>query len=169
MKKRKNVFALAIVALILVLGIGYAVVSSVTLTIDGTGKAATQDLKVVYDGVNTKSGNNVTELAAEDDSKAATFKVENMVLNTEEYAEFEIKNKEEDVNATVKVPTVTNSKSEFFQVKVYYGGTEWIADQTLNAGATAKVKVVVKLIKTPVQETDSTTTISVSYDAQPAA
>ena len=36
LKNKKNMFALAIVALILVLGVGYAVVSSTTLTIPVT-------------------------------------------------------------------------------------------------------------------------------------
>ena len=109
MKKRKNMYILAIVALILVLGVGYAVVSTVTLTISGSGAAATEDLKVVYDGVNTSSSAKVTTLTAEDNSTSATFVVENMVYGEEEYAEFEIKNKETDVNATVAVPTVTNN------------------------------------------------------------
>lgn len=172
MKNRKNMFALAIVALILILGVGYAVVSATQLTINGSGAAATSELKVVYDGVNTSSGARVTTLSAADDSKAATFEIENMVLNTEEYAEFEIKNKETDVNATVKVPTAaqfTNSNSEYFEAKLYYNDTEWTTDKTLNANATAKIKVVVKLIKTPVTSANSSTTISVTYDAEPVA
>lgn len=172
MKNKKNMFTLAIVALILILGVGYAVVSATQLTINGSGEAETSVLKVVYDGVNTSSGAKVTTLTAADDSKAATFAVENMVLNTVEYAEFEIKNKESDVNATIKVPTAaqfTNSNSEYFETKIYYNDIEWTTDQTLNANATAKIKVTVKLIKTPVESANSSTTISVTYDAQPAA
>ena len=169
MKNKKKMYILAIVALILVLGVGYAVVSNVTLTINGSGTAATNDLKVVFDGVKTNSGANVTEQIAADDSTTASFTVENMVLNTAEYAEFEIKNKETDVNASIAIPTVTNSNSTYFDVKVYYGNTEWTAAQTLNAQATAKVKVVVTLKKTPIQSTDSSTTITVSFVASPAA
>ena len=172
MKNRRNRFLLAIVAFILVLGVGYAVVSSVQLTIDGSGTAATEELKVVYDGVNTSSGTKVTALTATDGSKAASFTVGDMVLNTEEYAEFEIKNKESDVNATIVKPTTvqfTNSNSEYFEVKLYYNNVEWTTNQTLNAQATAKIKVTVKLIKTPVSSSDSSTTISVTYDAQPAS
>ena len=168
MRKKKNMYALAITALILVLGVGYAVVSSVTLSIEGTGTAVTENLKVVYDGVNTNSGAKVTAQTAADDSTQASFTVSDMVLNTDEYAEFEIKNKETDVNASIAVPTVTNSNSEYFQVTVYYGNSVWSAAQTLNAQATAKVKVVVRLIKTPVAQGDSSTTITVSYVASPA-
>lgn len=169
MKNKKKVYVLAIAALILVLGVGYAVVSSVTLGITGTGSTVSTDLKVVYDGVNTNSGARVTAQTGADDSKAATFTVENMVLNVTEYAEFEIKNKETDVNATVKVPTVNFDNDEFFDVKVYYNDTLWTANQTLNAQATAKVKVTVTLIKTPVEAADSTTTVSVEFDADPVA
>ena len=168
MKKRKNMYILAIIALILVLGVGYAVVSSVTLTIDGTAAAATNDLKVVFDGNNTNSGARVTAQTAADNSKAATFTVEDMVLGTEEYAAFEIKNKETDVNASVAVPTVTNSNEEYFDVKVYYGNSVWSAAQTLNAQGTATVKVVVSLKKTPVTQAQSSTTIAVSFVASPA-
>ena len=175
MKNRKSILALAIVALVLVLGVGYAVVSSQTLTINNaTATAQDTTLKVVYDGVNSGVTGKVTAISSEDDSTSATFTIEGLVLNETVSAEFEIKNKETDVNASVAVPTITNTKSNFFQVKVYYqeaGGsyTEWTAAHTLNAGATAKVKVEVTLIKTPVQTDDSTTTINVSYEASPIA
>ena len=179
MKNRKSILALAVVALVLVLGVGYAVVSSTTLTINNaTATAKDTELKVVYDGVNsgTTTGENgkVTAISSPNDSKTATFEITDLVLNEIVSAEFEIKNKETDVNASIAVPTITNNKSTYFQVKVYYqtsGGsyTEWTGAQTLNAQATAKVKVEVKLIKTPIESTDSTATISVSYVASPTA
>jgi hypothetical protein len=178
MKNRKNTFALAIVALILILGVGYAVVSSQTLTINGNATAKTETLKVVYDGNNGSSGANVTTLSAANGSTAATFAIENMVLNTAEYAEFEIVNNETDVNATIKVPTsaqFTNSNSTYFDAKLYYKGqgesdyTEWTTDKTLAHGDTAKIKVVVTLKATPVTSAQSSTTISVTYTAEPVA
>lgn len=167
MKKRKNMYILAIVALILVLGVGYAVVSSVTLTINGTAAAATNDLKVVYDGVNTNSGVKVTAQTADNNSKEATFTVEGMVLGTEEYATFEIKNKETDVNASIAIPTVTVSNSDYFDAKVYYDDSLWSSAKTLNAQGTAVVKVVVSLKNTPVTEAQSSTNITVSFVASP--
>lgn len=168
MKNRKNVFVLAIVALILVLGVGYATITATSLTINGNATAKDQALKVVYDGINTKSSNNVTQTAA-DNATAATFSVSEMVMNTEEYAEFEIKNKDQ-VTATVKVPSstqFTNSNSEYFDVKLYYNDTEWTTDQTLAPNATAKIKVVVSLKKEPDTSAHSTTSVSVTYDAEP--
>ena len=174
---------LAIVALVLVLGVGYAVVSQVTLTITGTAAAKTQDLKVVYDGVNsgTTNGdtNKVTAISSPDDSIAATFTLADMVLNTPAELEFEIENKEDDVNATLSLPTITqNTKSAFFSVSFAYkdsvmgSGTysDWTSGtKTLAHGAKATVKVIVTLTTTPIQETDSSTNITVSINAAPAA
>jgi hypothetical protein len=175
MKNRKSLFALAIVALVLVLGVGYAVVSSQTLKIENaTASAGDTTLKVVYDGVNSGVTGKVTAITSADDSTTATFKIENMVLNETVAAEFEIKNKESDVNASIAVPTVTNSKSAYFDVKVYYQESsgsyaEWTTAHTLNAQATAKVKVEVTLKATPINAGDDETTITVTYVASPAA
>ena len=175
MKNRKSIFALAIVALVLVLGVGYAIVSNQTLTINNAqASAADSTLKVVYDGINSGVTGKVTAITSADDSTSATFTITGLVLNETVSAEFEIKNKETDVNASIAVPTITNSKTSFFEVKVYYqpsGGSyaEWNSAQTLNHGDTAKVRVDVKLIATPVQTADSTTTIGVTYVASPTA
>ena len=181
MKNKKNMFALAIVALILVLGVGYAVVSNVTLTINGSAGAKRQDLKVVFDGENsgTTTGDTgkVTAISNPDNTVAATFTVADLVLNETVEMEFEIQNKETDVNASLAVPTVTNTKSDFFDVAVEYKGAAkadtgsyaaWSGAQTLNAEAKATVKVKVKLKKTPVKSDDSETTITVSFVASPA-
>lgn len=174
MKNNKNVLILAVVVLILVLGVGYAVVTSTTLTINGTGTAKENELKVVYTGSNNGSSN-VTAISAADDSKNATFTITNMLLNTEEYAEFQIKNKETDVDASIAFPNVnTNSNTDFFEHKLYYddgsGYTEWTSGaKDLSAQATAKIKVVVKLKGNPVSSEDSSTTINVSYTASPKA
>ncbi len=183
MKNKRNILLLVIGVLILVLGVGYAVVSQVTLNITGTGASKTEDLKVVFDGVNsgTTNGesNKVTAITSQDDSTEATFTVTDMVLNTPVELEFEIQNKESDVNATLALPTITNSKSGFFSVSVSYkdgaksgSGTysSWTSGtKTLNHGEKATIKVIVTLTNTPIQETDSTTNIGVSINATPAA
>ena len=51
MKKKKSLLSLGILALVLVLGVGYAVVSNVGLTFDGTATVADADLKVSITGV----------------------------------------------------------------------------------------------------------------------
>ena len=173
MKNRKSILALAVVALVLVLGVGYAVVSSQTLTItNATATAQDTTLKVVYDGVNSSLSEKLTAITAEDNSTSATFTVTGLVLNETVSAEFEIKNKEADVNASIAVPTIGNTNDNYFEVKVYYqpsGGSyaEWTGAQTLEAQATAKVRVDVKLIKTPVVDANTSSTINISYVASP--
>lgn len=167
MKSKKSRLVLAIVALILVLGVGYATISGVTLSITGNATAKDVDLKVVFDGNNTVSDAEKVTATAEDNKTTGTITVKDLELNDVVYATYEIKNKDE-VNASVKVPTVSGG-NEYFAVKVYYDDAEWTAAKTLNSSATAIVKVEVKLIKAPVTEAQSKTTISVSFDADVAA
>ena len=184
MKNKKNILVLAIVTLILVLGVGYAVVSQVALTITGTGSSKTEDLKVVYDGVNSGTTNGatgkVTAISNPNGTTAATFTVTDMVLNSPVAMEFEIENGESDVNATIALPTITeNTKSNFFSISFQYkdsamsgSGTyaDWTSgSKTLAHGAKATVKVIVTLTNTPIASADSTTDITVTIDATPAA
>lgn len=167
MKSKKSRLVLAIVALILVLGVGYATISGVTLSITGNATAKDVDLKVVFDGNNNVSDGTKVTATADDDSTTGTITVTDLELDETVYATYEIKNKDE-VNASIAVPTVSGG-NDYFDVKVYYDGTEWTAAQTLNSGATATVKVEVKLKSAPVTVAQSSTTISVSFDASVAA
>ena len=185
MKNRKNTFVLAIVALILVLGVGYAVVTNSTLTINGNAAAKQDTLKVVYDGNHNPAAtadcsnatNCVSAIENQDDTRAATFNIENMTYNTPVLMKFEIQNKESDLNASIATPTVTVSESEFFEATVQYGAGQiasatagtWSAAQTLAHGDYATIFVTVRMKKTPIQEADSSTTVSVSFVASPVA
>ena len=183
MKNKRNILLLVIGTLILVLGVGYAVVSQVTLNITGTGEAKTENLKVVFDGVNSGTTNTdtnkVTAISSADNSTDATFTVTDMVLSTPAVLEFEIQNKETDVNATLALPTITNTKSGFFSVAIEYkegamsgsgSYSSWTSGtKTLNHGDKATIKVIVSLTNTPIQSGDSSTSIGVSIGATPAA
>lgn len=176
MKNKKNRLALILVALVLFLGVGYAVVSSVNLSISGTASTFTKDLEVFFDGVtNTdvsgasrkdaaESPATVTATATEK-SLTATLTVENLEkVGDTVTATYEIKNYETDVNATVTQGTITNSQSDYFTVT-----TDWTAARTINAGATDTVTVTVTLKKTPVVEANSTTDITIPFTAAPVA
>lgn len=184
MKNRKNMFVLAIVALILVLGVGYAVVSQTTLTITGSGTAKTETLKVVYDGVNSGTTNGatgkVTSITNPDGTTAATFEITDMALNETVSMSFEIENRESDVNATINFPTITqNTKSDYFSVAFEYkdsaisgSGTQaaWASGtKTLAHGAKATIVVKVTMTNTPITSTDSSTNITISFTADPVA
>lgn len=164
MKNRKKMITTALIVLVLLLGVGYATVSSVRLNINGTSKAETKELQVFYDGTNSGTSAKVTAISSPENTRAASFTVENMTLNETVTMTFEVKNYETDVNATLAAPSVTqNTKQEYFQVTTSCDKT------TLNAGETATITVNVKLIKTPVSEEAGSTTVTVEMAASPVA
>lgn len=164
MKNRKKMITTALIVLVLLLGVGYATVSSVNLNINGSAKAGSKELQVFYDGTNSGTSDKVTAISSPVNTRAATFTVENMTLNETVTMTFEVKNYEKDVNATLAAPNVTeNTKPEYFQVTTSCDKT------TLNAGETATITVNVKLIKTPVSEEAGSTTVTVEMAASPVA
>ena len=164
MKNRKKMITTALIVLVLLLGVGYATVSSVNLNINGSAKAGSKELQVFYDGTNSGTSAKVTAISSPANTRAATFTVENMTLNETVTMTFEVKNYETDVNATLAAPSVTqNTKSEYFQVTTSCDKT------TLNAGETAIITVNVKLIKTPVTDEAGSTTVTVAMAASPVA
>ena len=163
MKNRKKMITTALIVLTLVLGVGYATVSSVNLNINGTAKAGSKELQVFYDGNNSGTSAKVTAISSPANTRAATFTVENMTLNETVTMTFEVKNYETDVNANLAAPSVTNTNENYFQVTASCDKT------TLNAGDTATITVNVKLIKTPVSEEAGSTTVTVEMAASPVA
>ena len=164
MKNRKKMITTALIVLVLLLGVGYATVSSVKLNINGTAKAGSKELQVFYDGVNsgTVSGK-VTTISSPVKTREATFTVDNMTLGETVTMTFEVKNYETDVNANLAAPSVTNTNENYFQVTASCDKT------TLNAGDTATITVNVKLIKTPVTDEAGSTTVTVAMAASPVA
>ena len=164
MKNRKKMITTALIVLTLVLGVGYATVSSVKLNIHGTAKAGSKELQVFYDGVNSGTSAKVTAISSQDQARTATFTVENMTLGETVTMTFEVKNYETDVNATLAAPSVTqNTNGDYFQVTTSCNKT------TLNAGDTATITVNVTLKKTPVSEQAGSTTVTVEMAASPVA
>lgn len=164
MKNRKKMITTALIVLVLLLGVGYATVSSVNLNINGTANAETKELQVFYDGVNSGTSDKVTAISSPDKERTATFTVENMTLDETVTMTFEVKNYEADVNATLAAPSVTqNTNRDYFQVTTSCDKT------TLNAGDTATITVNVKLIKTPVTAEAGSTTVTVGMAASPVA
>ena len=164
MKNRKKMITTALIVLVLLLGVGYATVSSVNLNINGSAKAGSKELQVFYDGTNSGTSAKVTAISSPANTRAATFTVENMTLNETVTMTFEVKNYETDVNATLAAPSVTqNTNEDYFQVTTSCDKT------TLNAGDTATITVNVKLIKTPVTDEAGSTTVTVAMAASPVA
>lgn len=160
MKNKKSMLTLGILALVLILGVGYAVVSNVGLSISGTASVGESELKVSFEGTVTPDSDKVTGTAVKG-GKTGTISVTGLTLNEVVSIDYTIQNEETDVDANVIKANIINDKAEFFEVTT---DTDTTA-KSIAAGATGTVKVNVKLIKTPVNKDDSTANITVNLTA----
>ena len=174
MKKKNSMVTLVVLVAILVLGVGYAVVTGVNLTISGNASTVSSDLKVRFTGTpvgacngckrESETENPATVTATKTDDLTATIKVENLEeVGDTATATYTIENYESDLSANLVVGTITNSKNTFFQV------TATLGNATIASGASTTVTVTVKLIKSPITAEDSSTTITVPITATPIA
>ncbi len=163
MKNKKKFYVVGLLVFVLVLGIGYAAVSTVGLNIDGTASVKSENLKVSFNGVTEVSEEEKVVANSTDNSLDATISVSDLTLNEIVTATYTIKNEETDVNANITKKTITNDKEEFFEVTTSVDESP----TTVDANGTAKVTVTVKLIKTPIEADDSTANIQIDLDANP--
>lgn len=163
MKKRNTFFGIGLLVALLVLGIGYAAISNITLNIGGTGKAGVSDsnFKVKFVGTPTVSNEDIVKATITSDL-AATINVESLVAKGDSVtATYEIQNVSADLSASLAIPTVTNSNTEYFSVT-----TDMDEAVTLASNEKTTITVTVELIKTPI-DADQETTINVSLVASP--
>ena len=162
MKNKKSLLSLVIFALVLILGVGYAVVSSVDLTIGGTAGVKNASLKVDFESVaDTKTNATVTHTLTQH-AKEDKFTITDMELKETVTMVYTVANHETDVDAdlTEKI-ALSNSNPNYFEVSYKINGNE------IEAGGTTTVTVTVKLIKTPVTTAQGTTTVSLKLNAAP--
>ena len=168
MKNKKHLYGLIIFVMVLVLGVGYAVVSSVDLTITGTAGTETKNLDVVISAANPSDTTaNVYGTVTNPAGLTATITVKNMqeVGETQTVTDT-ITNKDPDVNASVLKKTITVDKSEFFEVTTSVDSTPVVVNAN---NGTNTVTVTVRLKKMPIEEADSTANITVVLEASAVA
>lgn len=165
MNRKKTLYGLGLLALILVLGVGYAAVSEVTLNIDGSATVANEALKVSFNGVTDTEDDGKVIASSTDNSLNASIQVTNLTLNEAVSATYTIKNQETDVDANVIKKQISNDKPEFFEVTTSVDDSA----ETITAGGTGTVTVTVRLIKTPIETSDSTANIQIDLTASPVA
>lgn len=165
MNRKKTLYGLGLLALILVLGVGYAAVSEVTLNIDGSATVASEALKVSFNGVTDTEDDGKVIASSTDNSLNASIQVTNLTLNEAVSATYTIKNQETDVDANVIKKQISNDKPEFFEVTTSVDDSA----ETITAGGTGTVTVTVRLIKTPIETDDSTANIQIDLTASPVA
>ena len=165
MNRKKTLYGLGLLALILVLGVGYAVVSEVNLDIDGSATVASEALKVSFNGVTDTEDDDKVVASSTDNSLNASIQVTSLTLNEAVSATYTIKNQETDVDANVIKKQISNDKPEFFEVTTSVDDSA----ETITAGGTGTVTVTVRLIKTPIETSDSTANIQIDLTASPVA
>lgn len=165
MKKRMSIFAILIA--VLALGIGYAAISAVTLTISGSGTISpdSDNFNVHYTGNITvqKSKNSITTTQSHDDGQTGQFTITGMTQKDDSVTfTYTVINESEDLAATLAAPVVqTNSNSTYFTV------SSATASSTLTAnGGTTTQTVTITAAKTPVDD-DETTSVTINLVASP--
>lgn len=162
MKSKKTFFGFGILALLLVLGVGYAVVSSVPLTINGK-VSANSDIKVSFESVKSKSNNSTVTAETTSGSQTATFNVSDLAtVGQTEYAIYTIKNEESDVRAKISLDgTISPSDKTYFDVK-----TDLVDGTVIEPNSTLDVKVSVTLVSTPLTAATSEANVSIKLKAE---
>ena len=171
MKNRKSLLGLALDVMVLVLGVGYAVVSSVNLTVSGTAETETKDLDVVISAANPSDNTTDTYGTVKNPAdKTATITVKNMTGTADtRTVTYTVKNNEEDLAAKVYVKTpasdIVVGKSDYFNVVTSVDGVGNAI--TIPAGGTDTFTVTVTLKKVPIETSDSSTDITITLTADP--
>jgi cytochrome c oxidase assembly protein Cox11 len=167
MDKSKTTFVTVIMILVFMLGVGYALVNSVELTIQGTGSSKTQELDVVFKEETTVTNEEkvVATTKKDDTGLAANLEVKDLNLNETVSATYTIQNKEVDVSANLVTTSIANSNPEYFQVTTNLKENEVVQSKN----GELDIEISVKLIKTPLTKEQSEATITITFNALPVA
>ena len=170
MKNKRTFLGLGLLALVLILGVGYAVVSSVDLTISGN-VSANSNLKVSFEGTTSVSDEDRVSASATEGELTATINVQKLSsVGDTVTATYTIKNEEKDVKAKIEKSLITVLASdEVTNLSEYFEVTTSVDTNALEieAEGTDTVTVTVKLLKTPLTEATSTAKVTVKLLASP--
>ena len=177
MQKRRTFTVMAILIAVLILGVGYAAISSTSLTLNGTANVtANADFTVVYDTTHTVAVSNTGTGSTFDDNgttrtvvagaytstTVATMTVWLDYTHRSASAVYKIDNNSTELGASLEA-TITNvddsgTNEEFFEPveAVYYSDaactTPLAAGDIIAAGDSVYLKVTVELAKTPLDD-----------------
>lgn len=177
MRNRKSLLSLCIIVLVLLLGVGYAVVNTTDLTIGGSASAKETNLNVHFTGdvteVDNATNGNIDE-ASHDDNITAVLNVSDLTFEEEVSATYTIINDEKDLTAKLSEKSITvlaqtagedgekKDLSDYFEVSLELGAT------SLAPSASTTATVTVKLVQTPTLAADSIADIEVVILAEVA-
>ena len=164
-KNTKIVGGVLLVAIILV-AVAYAAITNVELNINGVGSAQAkqENFKVEFIGTPSTSGKGTTTATInESDKTKGTVNVTGLTAKGDEAtATYTVKNQSSDISADLTAEA-TSSNQTYFEVICSLEKT------TLKAQEETTLKVTVRLLKTPIDETKEnlSTEIGVNIDAEP--
>ena len=164
-KNTKIVGGVLLVAIILV-AVAYAAITNVELNINGVGSAQAkqENFKVEFIGTPSTSGKGTTTATiSESDKTKGTVNVTGLTAKGDEAtATYTVKNQSSDISADLTAEA-TSSNQTYFEVICSLEKT------TLKAQEETTLKVTVRLLKTPIDETkeDLNSDIDVTLTADP--
>ena len=178
--KQKRIFTtLILVVVLLCLNIVYAAITSQTLTINGevAAQAGNESVKVQFTESNVQADSKGTVSATPntgDDYTTATLNVSGLTTEGDTATVvYTIENKSTDIAAKLNTPAVNWDNTEWFDVTCTLSGVDLAKnDGDASTADTQTATVVVKLLKTPVTDSDATAAsdeITVSIVAEPIA
>lgn len=179
MSKQKRLILLIILLAVLLMGIGYAALSNVTLTINGSASAVKDDenFKVYFTGENTKKSSedpstNV-EVTVAAQSTTAQVDFSGLVKKyDEEYAILEIENASNDVDAqSINVAVTSTGNTNVIEASAIMCDATGnaITDYAVASGSKTYVKVSAKLLQTPTSDSNITITATITAIAKEVA
>ena len=161
MKKKRSMIVLAIFVAVLVLGVGYAAITGVQLSIDGSASVTNRDLAVSFTNAGA-TGATCTAAAVNGELEADLTVTGLSAVGQSVTATYTIQNEEDDLDALISLNTVDNPGDQFFEVTTSLDS----ADLTVGAADTETVTVTVTLIAMPITTADSTATFTITFDAE---
>lgn len=172
MKKQKTIIAGIIILAIILMAVGYAALSGITLTINGTASATAKadNFKVYFTGNATKSKEANVETSITAKAITATVNISGLTtIGDSEYAILEIENGSNAIDAeSVQVKTSgTDTSIIDVEVQMCDSTGKVITDYAVASGAKTYVKVSATLLKTPTS--DVSTSITATIEATPKA
>lgn len=178
-RKRKGLIVLAIVAMVAILGVGYAAITGVGFTINGNASAEGDQSafnvhfsNVAFDSSQLKTDSTkVTHTETQDNTQKGTFSVSGLATKGDVAAfTYTVKNDSSDLTAvipkdSIKVSSLTGDVATYFTVSVVT--TNPAGDVSIAPGTTTTITVVVTLNKTPIEKVE-TGDLTVTFAAKPS-
>lgn len=167
MTSTNKIIATIVIVAVILIGVGYAAINSITLNVSGSAAATASDgnFSVALTGTPDVSDTDIVTSAIVKDDRNAEFTVENISAKGETATiTYTVKNNSSDLSASLSAVT-SNDNTEYFSV-AYSFGTEKAETVTLKAGESTTVTVTVELIKTPIDK-DVSSEVGITITAQP--